>query len=298
MERPRERPETSRMRPVGMIGRRRFLGSVLLVCAGAASAATPLTRRLRFTVTFANPLAQALEDQSFACYLPASLAPGQVLRDVQASMPHRVRSDAAGHQVLELSFERFPALGQKVVSLSVTVESAPCARKETLASRADWLHPERFIESDAEQIRVLAASLRREDATATARAIYDWVKNNLVYAGYVARDLGALHALQERLGDCTEYADLVVALARASGIPARMMGGYVVDRDSAPRPQEYHNWAELHLDGAWRLVDAQKENWLAPHEHYIAFRVYRDAVLNAVGTAHRYQVRGKLQVLF
>jgi transglutaminase-like putative cysteine protease len=282
--------------------RRRFLGHALAlalpVLPAGALAQQAQQRRLRFTIAFANPLAQPLEQQGFACYLPAQLAPGQVVRDIQASMPHRVSSDGLGHRILELDFERFPALGRKIVSVSATVELGAQDRKEALAAPSEWLRPERFIESGAAEIRGLAAALRRPDEFEGARAIYDWVKGNLAYAGYLAQDFGALHALNSRRGDCTEYADLVVALARANGIPGRMVGGYVLDRDSAPRPQDYHNWAELYLDGAWRLVDAQKENWLAPHEQYIAFRIYRDLASNAVGSAHRYQVRGQLQVAF
>ncbi|MFC5473796.1 transglutaminase-like domain-containing protein [Paraherbaspirillum soli] len=116
------------------------------------------------------------------------------------------------------------------------------------------------------------------------------------YAGYIADDLWALWALLQRSGDCTEYAYLAVALARANGIPARMVGGYVTDRNIAPRAEEYHNWAELYVDGAWRLLDAQKENWLAPVQQYIAFRFYRDSVINPVGLAHRFNVSGEMQV--
>lgn len=287
--------------------RRRFVTHALMLPACVAIAApaagqdqVPQQRRLRFTIGFTNPLAHALERQSFACYLPASLAPGQVLRGVEVSMAHRVQSDAVGHRILALEFDQFPALGKKIVSVSCTVDAQAQAenRQEALLARSAWLQPERFIESDAGEIRALAASLRRQDDLASARAIYDWVKDNLAYAGYVAQDLGARHALLNRRGDCTEYADLVVALARANGIPGRMVGGYVTDRDSAPRPQEYHNWAELYLDGAWRLVDAQKENWLAPHDQYIAFRIYRDTPGNAVGSAHRYRLQGQLQVAF
>jgi hypothetical protein len=89
-----------------------------------------------------------------------------------------------------------------------------------------------------------------------------------------------------------------VALAPANGIPARMVGGYVTDRDAAPQPQDYHNWAQLYLGGAWRTVDAQKENWLSSSAQYIVFRVYRDVPTNLVGPAHRYRIEGDLKVAF
>jgi hypothetical protein len=293
--------------------RRRFLGSALAAPVVGLAAALPLPvrpdatsglRRLRFTLTFANPHAHALEAQSFWCYLPANLPPVQRLRGLQVSAPHSVQTDALGHRILALSFEHFPPLGQKIVTVTAEVDCAPSPGTDLTASESDfvsrqyWLGAERFVESDSDEIRALAGSLRRAADLATTRAIYDWVRGNLSYAGYVAEDLGALSALKNRRGDCTEYADLVVALARANGIPARMVGGYVTDRDVAPRPKDYHNWAEVYLEGTWRIVDAQKENWLVSSAGYIVFRLYRDVAINPIGLAHRYRLQGELGVTF
>jgi len=70
----------------------------------------------------------------------------------------------------------------------------------------------------------------------------------------------------------------------------------VVDRDLTPLAQDYHNWAQLYLDGAWRTVDAQKETWLSTPSQYIVFRIYRDIATNAVGLAHRYRMQNQLGV--
>jgi hypothetical protein len=291
--------------------RRRFLE-----CAAVASCVSALlpmpalagpdavSRRLRFTLTFTNPLDRSLDGQSFWCYLPANLARAQRLREVQVSVAHSVQGDVHGHRILALSFDRFAPLAQKVVTVITEVELAAEPEDDGLTAVQNspggsaWLSAERYIELDAPEIRALAALLRRETELASARAIYEWVRDNLSYAGYLADDFGALYALINRRGDCTEYADLVVALARAVGIPARMVGGYVTDRDAAPKPQDYHNWAQLYLGGAWRTVDAQKETWLASSAQYVVFRIYRDSASNPVGTAHRFRIDGDVTVSF
>ncbi|NHZ99835.1 transglutaminase domain-containing protein [Massilia sp. CCM 8734] len=272
---------------------------VLLARPARAGQEAPV-RRLRFAVTFINPFERDLANQAFWCYLPAELAPRQRLRQVQVSMPHTMHSDALGHRILGLSFARFPGMGQKVVTLTAEVDASPAADTGLAAppDGGDWLGPERYVESDAEPIRALAALLRRPTASETTRAIYDWVCGNLTYAGYLADDFGALYALRELGGDCTEYAGLVVALARANRIPARVLGGYVMTQDGVPRPQDYHNWAEVFIDGAWRTVDAQKQSWLPPAGAYVAFRISRDALSNPVGQAHRYRTDGEMQVRF
>ena len=257
-----------------------------------------ILRRLRFTLTFSNPLSRDLHDQSFWCYLPASLEGQQQLLRSDVSVAHDLAEDTVGHRILHVPFEHFPAYAQRVVTLTAEALLWPDSPVQSLAVPGAWLSPERYIESDDPGIQELALRLREADAVATGRAIYEWVDANLEYAGYIAEDLGAVYALTRRTGDCTEYADLVVALARASGIPARMVGGYVCDRDSAPRPEEYHNWAELHLGGRWRVVDAQKKAWLDGEGRYVAFRVYRDRATNAVASANRFRMQGELVVSY
>jgi hemolysin-activating ACP:hemolysin acyltransferase len=284
--------------------RRGFLAAALAALPGTAAAQAGIVqrRRLRFVLTFANPLARELTDQKFWCYLPAHLEPRQALAGVAVSEPHDIDTDILGHRILVLAFARFPGYGRKVVTMDAEVTLRPGVERGTpgapdeLALRAAWLGPERYIEADAAEIRSLAAQLRGANELESTRNIYDWVRNSLNYAGYMADEFGALHALRYRRGDCTEYADLVVALARANGIPARTAGGYVTVRDATPRPQDYHNWAEVYLSGAWRIVDAQKENWLGSSQEYLVFRIHTTAVRNPLGSAHRFRMQGSLQV--
>lgn len=256
-----------------------------------------VNRRLRFTLNFSNPLARTLENQIFWGYLPASIGATQYLRNVQVSTGYTLHEDLYGHQILELSFKQFPALAQKLVTVTADVDLDTQVRPQVLIEANAWMMPERYIESNETQIVSLASELRRATDIETTKAIYEWVHSNITYAGYIAEDLGAFYALLHHRGDCTEYADLVVALARANGIPARMVGGYVAVSDFVVRAQDYHNWAEVYLDGSWRIVDAQKKNWLASSSQYITFRIYRDAISNLVEHAHRYRLQGNLQVM-
>jgi hypothetical protein len=108
--------------------------------------------------------------------------------------------------------------------------------------------------------------------------------------------LGAKYAVDKRRGDCTEYAYLVTALARVNGIVARPLGGYVMDRNGSPKADEYHNWAEVYVDGSWRLIDAQKENNQTNIEQYVAMQVISQKIPNSMETAHRFPVKGKIAV--
>ncbi|MBW8783146.1 MAG: transglutaminase family protein [Novosphingobium sp.] len=90
-------------------------------------------------------------------------------------------------------------------------------------------------------------------------AIREWIAGHLDYApGSSGTATTALDSFVERRGVCRDYAHLLIALARASAIPARYVSGY------APRvePQDFHAVAEVFLaepdnhGGSWHLVDA------------------------------------------
>lgn len=255
-----------------------------------------IRRQLRFTVTLTNPKSHEVLDQILWLYVPAAETPTQRLDAIKVSIPHDLLSDTLGHSIVRLTLPQVAPLADTVVSIVADVILKSVPTLTPLSNPQDWLGAERYIEIGDPRIQALAAELKHSVERDTARAIYDWIQQYLQYAGYVADDRGALDALNRRRGDCTEYAYLAVALARANGIPARMAGGYVADRNSVVRAEDYHNWVEVYFDGAWQLLDAQKERWLAPTEQYVAFRFYRDEVINPIGLAHRFRMEGALEV--
>lgn len=119
-----------------------------------------------------------------------------------------------------------------------------------------FLLPERYIESDSPELRSLAAQLASGKRTACEilRAIYDWVGDNICYS---KQDLerGAAWAFTHREGDCSEFSYLTIALARAAGIPTRIVWGY-----TGPSTEEdvnkSHVWVEAFLPGVgWAPLD-------------------------------------------
>lgn len=88
---------------------------------------------------------------------------------------------------------------------------------------------------------------------ALAVALAGWVQANLRYAPNAsAGTTTALNTFAGRRGVCRDYAHLLVALARAGGIPARCVSAYAPGVD----PPDFHAVAELWLAGGWHLFDA------------------------------------------
>jgi transglutaminase-like putative cysteine protease len=91
----------------------------------------------------------------------------------------------------------------------------------------------------------------------TIRTLYDYVADTLTYNGYESGDVGALRALETGRGDCTEFADLLAALSRASGIPARGLEGVsCCTNQGYVEGQNKHDWLEVYLPGSgWVPMD-------------------------------------------
>jgi len=254
-------------------------------------------RQLRLNLVLTNPKAYPLTDQALWFYLPATDF-AQQLTGIQVSVPYKLLSDKLGHNVLNLVFPEFPALATKIITIELKVERSPKPIAQTLLNPQEWLQNERYIETADPAIQALAARLQASTPLATAQTIYQWLRENIHATGYLAEDRGAAQTLQHHQGDCTDLAYLAVALARVNKIPARMVGGYVADKNMLLQASAYHNWAEFYVADAWRLLDAQKGNWLTAAENYIAFRFYRAERINPIDLAHRYQQNGALEIRY
>ena len=91
-------------------------------------------------------------------------------------------------------------------------------------------------------------------------AIREWIHTTFAYTpGASGPHTTALDSFIERRGICRDYAHVLIALARASAIPARYVACYA----PGVEPPDFHAVAEVFLDdpdteggGAWQLVDA------------------------------------------
>lgn len=77
-----------------------------------------------------------------------------------------------------------------------------------------------------------------------AAAIFNWVRDHTAYSYYENTVKGALGTLSSGSGNCCDHSHLVIALARAAGIPGRYVHVY------------NHVYAQLYVNGVWYNADA------------------------------------------
>lgn len=84
-------------------------------------------------------------------------------------------------------------------------------------------------------------------------AMRDWISSHLSYVpGSSNAETTAVDTFHDREGICRDYAHLMITLARAADIPARIASVYA----PGVTPPDFHVVAEIFLGGAWHLVDA------------------------------------------
>lgn len=84
-------------------------------------------------------------------------------------------------------------------------------------------------------------------------AMRDWISGHLSYvAGASDASTTAIDTFVARQGVCRDYAHLMIALARAADIPARIASVYA----PGASPPDFHAVAEVFLGGEWHIVDA------------------------------------------
>jgi transglutaminase-like putative cysteine protease len=137
----------------------------------------------------------------------------------------------------------------------VRVERAgPSDRRDLSdAERSRWLASDaRVTASDPEvkkAARAAAGKARPVDLPVLVRWVHDHVRYALDFNPF-----NASQVLAEGRGDCSEGALLLVAMARALGLPAREVYGLVL-ASTEPLGFGYHAWAEVAVGDRWLPVD-------------------------------------------
>jgi hypothetical protein len=191
-------------------------------------------------------------------------------------------------QQLRLTFHGFgemvpPASARQVVraedgAVLLTLRKDPMPTRTPLAKAGEGaspadaagvkeaLQPTPFIQSDAPEIIEAAKGAvgAAQDVFTASTRLSEFVYRH-IHSEYVPAYSNALEAFKTARGDCTEHSILFVAMARAVGIPARVVVGiaYWPPGDGFG----WHAWAEIYAGGRWIAVDPTWNQSIADATH-------------------------------
>ena len=202
------------------------------------------------------------EKQNIWVALIRDFAPYQTVRSMQVSPgKYTLVRDEYGNQYAEFDFSGQPAGTTQTVKIDYRVKVNELAYNLSACKGQlpdEFNQPELHIESDNPQIVALAGELShgKGNACQQVRAFYEYIGNTLVYTDNGA-NWGAQAALGPMGADCTEYTDLLVALSRAKGIPARYFEGLLyLDKGTGAIAKVEHAWPDAYMPGVgWVALD-------------------------------------------
>lgn len=255
---------------------------VLAACATAywvlQPSEEPLTpviqeRMIRYSFTLDNQTNQVLEQVAFKAFAPVSTTPFQNVERIETSIPHQIESDELGNQTLVFDIEEFPPYGQKTISISVWLKTADLPAFESPLNHVTALDP--LVDADDQHLMEAIKRIGNDDDEIQwLRSANQWVYTTLEDVGYVTEDRGAQYALQEKKGDCTEFAHALMALARFKEIPSMFVAGFPVQGgNSILQASDYHNWVMVNAEDRWGVADPHAGRFEKNQERYVAFRV-------------------------
>jgi transglutaminase-like putative cysteine protease len=253
----------------------------------------PISRQVRYGFTLQNNTARVIPVAEFWTYAPVKQTGLQHGTLLKSNYPFELITDNFGNRILYFRFENLAPFTTRLITVRANLMLSAVSSSIKDDPRPCDLNTEPYIESDHPAIVRVAHRLRSADALETVANISDWVSANLSYSGYSGRERGAYYALKYKKGDCTEFADLFVALCRANNIAARRIGGYISPEDAVLKARDYHNWAEFYENGVWKIADPQNKKLKQNQSDYIAMQIIRGSHDNPMGPYHRFRFKGK-----
>lgn len=142
------------------------------------------------------------------------------------------------------------------------------------AGEADLRHtaPSAYVDSDNPVVVEIARSIIRAGMSNEEKltALYQWATHYITYDynAYEAGDnklIPASEVIRQGKGTCRDYAFVVAALARAAGLPARVVYGQA-QIDSGTKLD--HAWNEVCANGRWINADAAWDAGLTKPKYF------------------------------
>ena len=146
------------------------------------------------------------------------------------------------------------------------------------------LTPSGFVNSKDPKIIAIASSITNDKMTMMekSKAVHDWVADHITYDtnAYYSGIIGmntASAVIESSKGTCRDYSFVYAAIARAAGIPTKVVYGNALN--SRTKEFEKHAWNQSLIYGVWVNVDTTWDAGYINNKKFIAANI--NAYFNA-----------------
>lgn len=217
------------------------------------------SRFIQVEHTFQIQINGEVERMELTLALPKDYKERQKIHTIKYSKRPKLQFNEFGSKYATFAFERLRANTELKVAMFIEIKDYDwttanlIGQPKTLKKK----HRKRLTKnSDYYELPddfVLPVEIDNQDTISKkVEIIHDFVVNHLEYQTFLGKDLGATHALTKKLGDCTEYAALMIALCRKQNIPARQVSGFTAKKSSGLLGEIFkssnHAWVEVFFD--------------------------------------------------
>jgi transglutaminase-like putative cysteine protease len=278
----------------------RVVTLVFLLLLSSTGAAKDVVKRAKVRWTYTIAPAADTETIKFRCLIPRDRDTWQRVTDLQFSHAP-VERITDGRDALARFFFRNPK-----APVTITIDAAVELRSAGLLSRRPAVglklpdeerrtltSPERYVESDDARVLALAEKVGGGTVPQQLLNIQKRVEETLERGEFDPLDHGAVAAIERGKGDCSEYADLFVALCRAKRIPAVVCEGFTIDVGLLKRKPPHHAWVMVWLaDRGWTRFDPlDVASRIAKHEAQSSWYIHLTDQRNSPQlTGHLYRI--------
>ena len=141
-------------------------------------------------------------------------------------------------------------------SVSKTATKSVSSSKTTISEALrKYLSSTKNCQVKNKDIQDLAKTLTSKLKTdyEKGKKLFNWVRDNIQYKKYRNTLRGAVNTLKTKKGNCVDQSHLLIALSRASGIPARYVKGGGCKFTSGY--VSGHIWTQLYINKKWVVAD-------------------------------------------
>ncbi len=193
-----------------------------------------------------------------------SVAAPEPMPDLAGGASATYRIEPTGDRTLDLPGGGAQTVAPEGEALRVTVRRAsppadgpvPWAGDDAAVREA--LRPSAWVQSrDKEVVRLAREAVGdAADAAEAGRRIEAFVRTWISKKDFASNWASAAEVARFRRGDCSEHALLAAAMARAAGLPARVVQGLVYAEDAGEPRFVPHAWVRIRVGEAWVDYDA------------------------------------------
>lgn len=145
-----------------------------------------------------------------------------------------------------------PTSASKSITVKLSKFKNGLNQRHGSASSA-YLASSYYCTVNSAKIKSLVSSLTQgmTDSIDKAKAIFNYVRDNISYDYYYNSHKGAVKTLDSRSGNCADQAHLLISMYRTAGFKARYVHGTCVFSDGTFG----HVWTQVLIDGKWIVGD-------------------------------------------